>query len=68
MSLRIAIECLRCGHCGSLAEEALPGFGLPKDASLVLVTKRLTCSECGSKSVRTFRYDTAAPPLVPEPE
>jgi hypothetical protein len=66
MSQRIAIECLSCGHCGSLAERELPRFGLAEDASLVLLTKRLVCQECGSRSVRAFRYDPDAPPIAPE--
>ena len=63
---RIAIECLSCGHCGSLAERDLPRFGLAEDTSLVLLTKRLICQECGSRSVRAFRTDSDAPPLAPE--
>ena len=66
MSQRIAIECLSCGHCGSLAERELPRFGLAENAPLVLLTKRLVCQECGSRSVRTFRYDPDAPPIAPE--
>ena len=67
MKKRIAIDCLSCGHCASLSEEKLPYFGLAPDSSLVLLTKRLTCKECGSRSVSTFRYeDDDGPPLVPE--
>ena len=64
--MRIAIECLTCGHCGSLAERELPRFGLTEDTSLVTLTKRLVCQECGSRSVRAFRYDPDAPPLAPQ--
>ena len=48
--------------------EKLPYFGLEPDASLVTLSKRLVCKECGSKAVQTFRYsaDTPGPPLVPE--
>lgn len=67
MSARIAVECLTCGHCGSLAERDLPRFGLHEDTSLVLVTRRLVCQECGGRSVRAFRYDPDSPPIVPEP-
>ena len=28
MSTRIAIDCLKCGHCTSVAEEKLTYFGL----------------------------------------
>jgi len=35
MSTRIAIDCLKCGHCTSVAEENLPYFGLEPNTSLV---------------------------------
>jgi hypothetical protein len=63
--MRIAIECLACGHAGSLDERELPHYGLAKDTSLVTVTRRLVCRECGSRSVRAFRTDSEAPPLAP---
>jgi hypothetical protein len=65
---RIAIECLNCGHCTSVAEEKLPAFCLEPKASLVTLTKRLICKVCGSQSVRTFRYDEDpdGPTLVPK--
>jgi hypothetical protein len=65
---RIAVDCLKCGHCGSLSEDALLQYGLPPDAPLATLTKRLTCKECGSRAVRAFRYmeDEEGPPLVPE--
>jgi hypothetical protein len=53
---RIAIDCLNCGHCTSVAEEKLPAFGLEPKASFVTLTKRLVCKVCGSKSVEAFRY------------
>src|SRR4051794_39716847 len=56
MPTRIAIDCLNCGHTTSVAEERLPDFGLEQKASLVTLSKRLVCKECGSKAVRTFRY------------
>src|SRR5262245_36906610 len=67
MTTRIAIDCLRCGHCASISEEKLPHFGLEPNSSLVTITKRLICRVCGSKSVQTFRYveDPDAPTLVP---
>jgi hypothetical protein len=66
--VRIAIDCLKCGHCTSIPEEKLSDFGLEPKSSLVTLIKRLVCKECGSKSVQTFRYveDTDGPPLVPE--
>lgn len=63
--MRIAIECLTCGHLGSLDERDLPHYGLPEDTSLVTLTRRLVCQECASRSVRAFRYDPDAPPLAP---
>ena len=71
MSTRIAIDCLNCGHCTSVAEQKLPYFGLEPGVSLVTLSRKLICKECGSKSVQTFRYveDEDGPPLVPrEPD
>jgi hypothetical protein len=53
---RIAIDCLNCGHTASMAEVELARFGVEPDASLVLVTRKLVCSRCGSKAVRAYRY------------
>jgi ribosomal protein S27AE len=53
---RIAIDCLKCGHCGSMPQEALSQFGLEPSASITSFIKRLVCSKCGSQSVRAFRY------------
>ena len=52
----------------SVAEDKLPYFGLTPDVSLVVLSKRLTCKQCGSKSVSTFRYDedNDGPTLVPK--
>ena len=68
MTTRIAIDCLNCGHATSVPEERLPDFGLEPKSSLVTLSKRLVCRECGSKAVRTFRYveDEDGPPLVPQ--
>jgi hypothetical protein len=70
MSTRIAIDCLKCGHCASVSEDKLPFFGLEPNSSLVTLSKRLVCKKCGSKSVQTFRYveDTDGPPMVPNKE
>jgi hypothetical protein len=66
MATRIAIDCLKCGHCTSVAEEKLPAFGLEPNSSLVILSKRLVCKECGSKNVQTFRYlEEEGPRLVP---
>ena len=67
---RIAIDCLKCGHCTSMPEERLLDFGLPPRASLVTFSKRLICSVCGSKAVQTFRHveDPDGPRIVPKQE
>jgi hypothetical protein len=54
---RIAVECLRCGHCSSFLEERLKAFGINPDAPMATFIKRLTCIECGSHSVRTYRCE-----------
>jgi DNA-directed RNA polymerase subunit RPC12/RpoP len=61
----ISVTCLNCGHAGALDERELPQHGLPEDASLVTLTRRLVCQECGSRAVRAFRFDPDAPPLAP---
>jgi DNA-directed RNA polymerase subunit RPC12/RpoP len=49
----IAVECLHCGRASVLRAEALSP-GLP----LVHLTKRLRCSECGSRAVKAVRVET----------
>jgi DNA-directed RNA polymerase subunit RPC12/RpoP len=68
VATRIAIDCLKCGHCTSVSVDKLPAFGLEPETSLVTLTKRLVCKECGSRTVQAFRYieDSMGPPLVPE--
>ncbi len=39
-----------------MQESDLETLGFQADVSLVLVTKRLVCSQCGSKAVRAYRY------------
>ena len=63
---RIAIDCLSCGHCSSVSVDKLSYFGLPPDVSLVQLTKRLTCKECGSKAVQAVRYIEDAPDMAPK--
>ena len=53
---RVAIDCLNCGHTASMSESELEGLGFTPDVSLVVVTKRLVCSQCESKAVRAYRY------------
>jgi hypothetical protein len=62
----ISITCLSCNHTGTLDERELPQYGLAEDTSLVTLTRRLVCQECGSRAVRAFRYDPDAPPIAPE--
>jgi len=64
---RIAIDCLNCSHHGSMAEEDLPAYGLEAGTSLVTLTKRLVCTQCGSRAVVAYRYveDDLGPTLVP---
>jgi len=37
----IAIDCLNCGHVGSVRESALPEYGMKPDASLVESMRRV---------------------------
>lgn len=62
---RIEIDCLKCGHVSSLSEAALQDYGFKPDTSLVILTKKFVCQECGSKAVRAYRYEDEAPPLAP---
>ena len=65
---RIAIDCLKCGHFTSIPEDQLTQFGMDAKAPLVMLIKRLVCKECGSRSVRCYRFveDPDGPPLVPQ--
>ena len=53
---RIAIDCLKCGHCTSIAEEKLVYFGIEPRCSLVRLSKRLVCKGVRQQAVQTFRY------------
>jgi hypothetical protein len=66
LPMLISITCLSCNHTGTLDERELPQYGLAEDTSLVTLTRRLVCQECGSRAVRAFRYDPDAPPIAPE--
>jgi hypothetical protein len=59
MSTRICVECLRCGHAGVIAERDLPHYGEAPGAPIATFVKRLTCQECGSRSVRAWREEAA---------
>ena len=41
MTTRIAMDCLKCGHCSSVSEDKLPYFGLEPNSYLVTLSKRL---------------------------
>jgi len=65
----VVVECLRCGHRGKLTAAELESHGLGDDTSLVLITRRLVCQDCGSRSIKAFRRDdgdaAGDPTLVP---
>ena len=54
---RVALDCLRCGHTATMAESDLETLGCKRDASLVLVTKKLICSNVRAK--RSGHIDTS---------
>ena len=54
---RIAIDCLNCGHVASISEVSLAHRGYEPGTSLVALTRKFICQECGSKAVRAYRYD-----------
>jgi DNA-directed RNA polymerase subunit RPC12/RpoP len=51
-SPRIEVQCLSCGRVAALDDAGLVG------SPLVSVTRRLRCSECGSRAVRAARVRT----------
>jgi hypothetical protein len=55
------------GHHASMAEEDLREHGLEPETSLVTLTKRVVCTQCGSRAVAAYRYeeDDLGPTLVP---
>ena len=57
---RINIECLKCGHHGSMSEDELRKFGEKPDAPIAKFVKRLTCSKCKRGSVKAYRYQSRA--------
>jgi hypothetical protein len=67
VSKRIEITCLSCGHQSSIADDALTAFGIEPGTSLVTLTKRLVCGECGSGSVRAERHlsSSEGPSILP---
>jgi len=54
---RICVQCLRCGHGGTIRESDLPRHGEEPGAPIARFVKRLVCQECGSHSVKAFRMD-----------
>ena len=51
---RIEVQCLSCGRVTSFASDDRRVFGTP----LVELTKRLRCSECGSRAVKATSVRT----------
>lgn len=49
----IVVACLSCGRTASL-----PPSSAGTDLPLVQLTRRLRCSECGSRAVKAERADT----------
>ena len=49
----VLVECLNCGRRSAIA----PEDGV-EDMPLVQLTKRLRCSECGSRAVKAARIET----------
>ena len=60
MAYWIVVQCLVCGHTGTLSEKSLPRFGEKPDAPIAKFVKRLTCEECGSRSVKAWREERPA--------
>jgi RNase P subunit RPR2 len=56
---RICVQCLRCGHAGTIREADLPSHGEEPGAPIARFVKRLVCQECGSHSVKAFRMNPA---------
>jgi hypothetical protein len=54
---RICVQCLRCGHGGTIRESDLPRYGEEPGAPIARFVKRLVCQECGSHSVKAFRMN-----------
>jgi hypothetical protein len=61
----IEVKCLNCGHAALIGESDLSRHELPRDVPLVTLTKRLTCSRCGSHAVKAFRRAEIAPSIAP---
>ena len=51
----IKVNCLNCGHVGHIKESDLPDYGFKPDAPIALISKRLICSECRSRSTLAQR-------------
>jgi hypothetical protein len=49
-----------------VSQAKLSHFGLDPNVTLVTLSKRLICKECGGKAVRVFRYVEDSPTLVPK--
>jgi DNA-directed RNA polymerase subunit RPC12/RpoP len=49
----VLVECLNCGRRSAIGPDEAPG-----DLPLVQLTRRLRCSECGSRAVKAARIET----------
>ena len=63
--MQISVQCLNCGHLAVIDDAHLAHHHLLASTPLVTLTRRLTCSVCGSKAVKAQRKE-ASPPTVPE--
>ena len=47
--MKVAVECLKCGHVGVLTREALTRFSIQRDAPIAAFVKRPRCRRCAIK-------------------
>lgn len=60
MATKVGVECLRCGHAGTISEAELQSRGFKPDAPLATISKRLICGECGSRAIKAWRFEEKA--------
>ena len=51
----ICASCLRCGHRGTIAAEALRKHGHSPNVTLAYLSRFVKCEACGSKAVKLER-------------
>jgi hypothetical protein len=59
MKTQVCVQCLTCGHAGVIPEKNLAFYGEKPGAPIAAFVKRLTCQECGSRSVKAWREELA---------